>query len=141
VALNPNAGTLSLERRWPRDRFAELARRLVLEDGARVVLIGARGERGHVAEVVALAGELPEGRLADLSGRLSIGALHAVLESADAFVSNDSGPMHLGAAVGAPTLGLFGPETPVMYRPLGPRASVLYEPPACSPCINVHDNK
>jgi ADP-heptose:LPS heptosyltransferase len=49
--------------------------------------------------------------------------------------------MHLAAAIGAPTLGLFGPETPVMYGPLGLRARALYRPPACSPCINVHDNK
>jgi len=141
VVLNPNAGSLSLERRWPRERFAELARRLVLEDNARVALIGAPSERAWTAEVVALAGELPEARLADLSGRLSIGGLHALLESAEAFVSNDSGPMHLGAALGTPTIGLFGPETPVMYHPLGERATVLYDPPACSPCINVHDNK
>jgi ADP-heptose:LPS heptosyltransferase len=141
VVLNPNAGSLSLERRWPRERFAELGRRLVLEHGARVALIGAPSERAWTAEVVALAGELPEGRLADLSGRLSIGGLHALLDSADAFVSNDSGPMHLGAALGTPTLGLFGPETPVMYRPIGERAGFLYDPPACSPCINVHDNK
>jgi ADP-heptose:LPS heptosyltransferase len=141
VVLNPNAGTLSLERRWPRERFAELSRRLVLEQGARVVLIGAPSERAWTAEVVALAGELPEGRLADLSGRLGIGGLHALLDAAAAFVSNDSGPMHLGAALGTPTIGLFGPETPVMYRPLGARATFLYDPPACSPCINVHDNK
>jgi ADP-heptose:LPS heptosyltransferase len=141
IVLNPNAGTLSLERRWPRERFGELARRLVLEHGARVVLIGAGSEREWTSEVVALAGELPEGRLADLAGELSIGGLHALLDAADAFVSNDSGPMHLGASLGTPTIGLFGPETPVMYRPLGARASFLYEPPACSPCINVHDNK
>ena len=141
VVLNPNAGTLSLERRWPQERFAELARRLVLERGARVVLIGSQGERPWTAETAALVGPLPEGRFGNLAGRLSIGGLHALLASADAFVSNDSGPMHLGAALGTPTLGLFGPETPVMYRPLGERASFLYDPPACSPCINVHNNK
>jgi ADP-heptose:LPS heptosyltransferase len=141
VVLNPNAGTLSLERRWPRERFAQLARHLVAEEGARVALVGSTGERAWTSEVAALAGELPAGRLADLSGRLSIGGLHALLDSADAFVSNDSGPMHLGAALGTPTIGLFGPETPVMYHPLGARVTVLYDPPACSPCINVHDNK
>ena len=49
--------------------------------------------------------------------------------------------MHLAAALGTPTFGLFGPETPVMYRPLGARAHALWNPPACSPCLNVHDNK
>jgi heptosyltransferase-2 len=49
--------------------------------------------------------------------------------------------MHIGAALGTPTLGLFGPETPVMYAPIGARTSALWRPPVCSPCINVHDNK
>ena len=65
----------------------------------------------------------------------------ALLASADAFVTNDSGPMHVASALGTPTLGLFGPETPVMYAPIGERARWLYAPPPCSPCINVHDNK
>ena len=49
--------------------------------------------------------------------------------------------MHLAAAQGAPTLGLFGPETPVMYAPIGQHTRVHYAPPLCSPCINVHDAK
>jgi ADP-heptose:LPS heptosyltransferase len=49
--------------------------------------------------------------------------------------------MHLAAALGSPTLGLFGPETPVTYRPIGPRVRVLWRPPACGPCIDLRDNK
>jgi heptosyltransferase-2 len=49
--------------------------------------------------------------------------------------------MHLGAALGTPTVALFGPETPVMYGPIGRRSIALWRPPPCSPCINVHDNK
>ena len=141
VVLNPNAGELSLERRWPPERFAELARTLVLEDGARVALIGAPGERGRTREVAARAGELPPGALSNLAGRLSLATLCALFEEADCVVTNDSGPMHVAAALGAPTLGLFGPETPQLYRPLGPRARWLWSPPSCSPCLNVHENK
>lgn len=141
VVLNPNAGDLSLERRWPPDRFAELARRLVLEDNARIVVTGSSAERGRGHEVRARAGAVAAGRIANLGGRLSIGGLAALLESAEVFVTNDSGPMHVGAALGTPTIGLFGPETPQMYGPLGFRTHWLYRPPVCSPCINVHDNK
>jgi heptosyltransferase-3 len=141
VVLNPNAGTLSLERRWPQGHFAALARRMVLEHGARVALIGSRSEAPWTAEVAAIVGELPPGRLVNVAGELSLGSLHALLARAAVFVSNDSGPMHLAAALGTPTLGLFGPETPVMYGPIGGRARALYRPPACSPCINVHNNK
>ncbi|MEX1023748.1 MAG: glycosyltransferase family 9 protein [Planctomycetota bacterium] len=141
VVLNPNAGGLSLERRWPAERFGLLAARCIGELGARVALIGAPDERARNAEVVRHAGPQPAGRIFDLAGRASLPASFALLASADVFVTNDSGPMHVAAALGTPTLGLFGPETPVMYAPLGMRARWFYEPPPCSPCINVHDNK
>ena len=139
VVLNPNAGQLSLERRWPAERFAALARILADDEGATVAFIGSKSERSYTAGAVALAGA--DGAIVDLSGRLDVGALCALLERADLLVSNDSGPMHLAAGLGTPTIGLFGPETPVMYRPLGRQARALWRPPVCSPCINVHDNK
>lgn len=141
VILNPNAGELSLERRWPAERYAELARRLVVEDGARVIVVGSAREREHVRHVRALIGLLPKGRCIDLSGRLSFGGLVALLRQAEVFITNDSGPMHVAAAQGVPTIGLFGPETPQLYRPIGHRARFLYAPTLCSPCINVHNNK
>ena len=139
AVLNPNAGALSLERRWPPARFGALARRLDLEDGLAVVLIGTAGEREHTAGAARAAGA--EGGPLNLAGELSTGMLAALLARAAVVVTNDSGPMHLAAALGAPTVGLFGPETPVMYAPLGLEARALYRPPPCSPCINVHDNK
>jgi lipopolysaccharide heptosyltransferase II len=141
VVLNPNAGSLSLERCWPPERFSELARRLIAREGARVVLIGSAAERPRCAAIAQGAGSPAPGRLLDLSGVLSIGALAALLDGAQLFVTNDSGPMHVCAALGTPTIGLFGPETPQMYAPLGLRTRWLYRPPPCSPCINVHDNK
>jgi ADP-heptose:LPS heptosyltransferase len=139
AVLNPNAGTLSLERRWPPARFGELARRLTAEERLRVVLIGTAGEREYTAGAARAAGT--EHPPLDLAGELTLGMLAALLARAALVVTNDSGPMHLAAALGAPTIGLFGPETPVMYAPLGLEARALYRPPPCSPCINVHDNK
>jgi lipopolysaccharide heptosyltransferase II len=141
AVLNPNAGSLSLERRWPQPYFAALASRLAREDGMRVALVGSAAEIEWTSEVAARVGTVSPGSLVNLAGRLSLSELHALFARAELFVSNDSGPMHLAAATGTPTLGLFGPETPVMYAPLGPRVRALYAPPPCSPCINVHDNK
>ncbi len=141
AVLNPNAGELNFERRWPRPSFAELARRLGRDDGLPVILIGSSGERDYT-ERVAVAGA--EGKIPgpfNFAGELSTAELAALLSRCSVFVSNDSGPMHLAAALGTPTVGLFGPETPLMYAPLGSRARALYRPPICSPCINVHDNK
>ena len=141
AVLNPNVGELAPERRWPAPRFGALARALVL-DGFDVAVVGSAGEADICAEVLRAAGhEALDGRLLDVSGGLSLGELCALLARADLVVSNDSGPMHLAAALGAPTLGLFGPETPKRYAPLGPRAVALADPPPCGPCINVHDNK
>ncbi|MFT5290089.1 MAG: ADP-heptose:LPS heptosyltransferase, partial [Planctomycetota bacterium] len=141
VVLNPNAGELSLERRWPLENFASLAQQLIQVDGARVVLVGSKGERERVGLLHRMIGEVPVGSCVDLSGHLSIGALVTLLRQADVFVSNDSGPMHVAAAQGVSTLGLFGPETPELYHPIGKRARFLYRPTVCSPCINVHKNK
>ena len=141
AVLNANAGSLALERRWPAASFASLARRLALEDGTPVVFVGSREEKGYVAGIAHAAGPAPRGLLVDLSGELTLGELAALLGRAGVHVTNDTGPMHLGAALGTPTVALFGPETPVMYGPLGGRSIALWRPPPCSPCINVHDNK
>jgi ADP-heptose:LPS heptosyltransferase len=138
VVLNPNAGTLSLERRWPASSFADLGRRLANEGDTAVVLVGSRAESDYTRHVARAA---RSENVFELAGELSIAELCALFERASAVVSNDSGPMHLAAALGTPTLGLFGPETPVMYAPIGERARYLWRPPVCSPCINVHENK
>lgn len=141
VVFNVNAGELSLERRWPAANFVELAQRSVGEDGTRIILVGSQTEARYTHAIAEAAGPLPAGFLVDLAGLLSIGQLAALLRGATSVVSNDSGPMHIAAALGTPTIGLFGPETPLMYAPLGPRVRTLWDPPVCSPCINVHDNK
>jgi lipopolysaccharide heptosyltransferase II len=141
AVLDPNAGSLSLERRWPATRFGELATRLVREDGLSVVLIGSKSEREYTEGVRNWCETDAQSSVVNLAGQLSVQGLAALLARASVVVSNDSGPMHLSAALGAPTIGLFGPETPVMYAPLGAKALPLYKPTPCSPCINVHDNK
>jgi len=138
VVLNVNAGELSLERRWPPSMFIELAERFAKEQGWSVALIGSKSEHEYTETIRNRVG-LP--RVVNVAGQLNTAELSAVLAQAAVVVTNDSGPMHIAAALGAPTLGLFGPETPVMYGPLGLRARALYRPPPCSPCINVHDNK
>ncbi|HKE00457.1 MAG TPA: glycosyltransferase family 9 protein [Planctomycetota bacterium] len=150
VVVNPNAGQLALERRWPADNVVSLLNGLlghtrasvrvgIAPGDVRVILIGARDEREYT-EGIRLRCVDPD-RVDDLAGALSIDGLLAVLERAAVVVTNDSGPLHLAGALGRPVIAMYGPETPVMYAPLAPAATVLYRPPACSPCINVHENK
>jgi len=140
ICLNINAGATSLERRWRPNRFVEVARQLVRDDPSRrIFFIGNGSERRYVGEALRQAGGEAAG-FRNCSGELSVGELVALLERASFLVTNDSGPMHLAAAVGTPVVALFGPESPVFYGPAGPSA-VCYKSISCSPCLNVYNAK
>lgn len=117
-ALNP--GSAMLSKRWPAIAFGELASLLVQREGATIVLVGALSDR----DAVQVAADFTDGPVIDLGGQLSIPELAAVVERADLYIGNDSGASHLAAAVGTPTVTIFGPTSPYQYRPLGPCAQV-----------------
>ncbi len=110
---------------WPADRFAELARRLAAPGarlaGAAVAVTGGKEEDALARPVL---DAVPAGQGIDLIG-LDLLTTYAVLRRCALFVGNDSGLMHLAAAAGAPTLGLFGPTRDLHYAPWGPRGAVL----------------
>jgi len=143
VVVNPNAGDMALERRWPAERVTDMIAELAEGESLNVVLVGAPAERDYV-QSLANDGRLA-GRVVCAAGRTSLEELVALLAHADVVVTNDSGPLHLACAAGASTVALFGPETPVLYGPLrarrGQRHAVHYRGLACSPCMFVHDNK
>jgi ADP-heptose:LPS heptosyltransferase len=124
VALHP--GCNSALRRWKLERFAELTRRLSAE-GARVWVLGTRAERD-------LGKELSRAGAEDCTGRLRLDATAARLKLSRVLVANDSGPMHLGVAVGTPTLALFGPSLPHTAAPLGPPHRHFHVRLPCCPC-------
>jgi ADP-heptose:LPS heptosyltransferase len=109
---------------WPPERFAAAFQRLVTSiiPGAVPVVLGGPGpaERDMAAPLLAA---LPEAY--DLVGTLSLPEVAAVLQRAALFIGNDSGLMHLSAAAGAPTIGLFGPTDATTYRPAGHRATAV----------------
>lgn len=139
VVVNVNVGALALERRWPAESFAELIRRFGRETDLDLVLIGSVQERAYVGRIAGLAGRGP--RLHDLTGTTSLAELAHLLAGAALVVSSDSGPAHLAAAVGAPVVALFGPETPERYGPVGPRVRVIYGARFCSPCMTIENAK
>ena len=127
VGLFPGSNAPS--RRWPASRFATLAARL-REAGARVLVFGGPGERAITAEVAA-------GGAIDLAGRTDLPMLAAGLASCELVVSNDSGPLHVAAAVGTRTVSLWGAGDPAITGP--PREGmhrVLRHPELyCVPCV------
>ncbi len=118
------AGAAWRAKRWRGERFAELAARLTapggIMPGARVVVLGDGADRPGTRSLVdALPGCI------DLVGALDLLTCAALLRRCSLFVGNDSGLMHIAAAVGTPTLGLFGPSREAHYAPWGPRAAVV----------------
>jgi heptosyltransferase-2 len=115
VCMHPGVGTATLNKQWPADRFAALGRRLVVERGAQIVLVGGKGE-------VALCRQVARGMESGcivVAGECSLAETAAVIRACGLFVSNDSGLMHLAAAVGARGLALFAKTDPVKTGPLG----------------------
>lgn len=115
-------------RRWSSSRFRELLGRL-RQQGDEVVVFGGPDERELTREV---AGQ----EALDLGGRLDLSQLAAGLAACQIVVSNDTGPMHLTAAVGTPVVAFFGPDTPERSRPLSPASRVIWHSELpCSPCL------
>jgi len=105
---------------WPAERWGELVERLKAEprfDGWRFMAVGGPGDRAPATPALMAAGS----RGIDFIGKGDILASAAAIDVADLFVGNDSGLMHVAAALGRPTLGLFGPTEWWLYGPWGPR--------------------
>jgi heptosyltransferase-2 len=117
-------------KRWEAERFAALARSLAA-DGFRVLVCGAPAERDLCAGVAARAGA---GALS-IAGETSLPLQAGLCAIAALAVCNDSGLAHLAAAVGAPTVAIFGSTSSAWTAPIGPRVRVVQRAPVCSPCF------
>jgi ADP-heptose:LPS heptosyltransferase len=137
--INVNAGVAFLERRWPGNRFAQLVSMLANEDDCIFCFIGSSEETGYVRSIILETYCLE--RCVDTSGRLTIPELAALLQRSEILISNDSGPLHLAASLGTPTVGLYGPESPEFYGVLQTEHTTVYKAIACSPCMNAYSAK
>lgn len=127
LAMAPAANWVG--KQWPAERFAVVAAELLGGSGplagGRLMLLGGEGDR-WAAEAVRRV--TPRGRTLDLVGKTDLLTAYACLAKARLFIGNDSGLMHLSAATGAPTLGLFGPSDERLYAPWGDQARALRGP-------------
>ncbi len=125
LALGPSANWIG--KTWPADRFADLARKLTAVDdglfpGARIAVIAHSSER-EMAQPVLDA--LPADRVINLVGDTPLLTVYACLKRAAFYIGNDSGLMHMAAAAGTPTLGLFGPSREELYAPWGEKCRAV----------------
>ncbi|MBI4428019.1 MAG: glycosyltransferase family 9 protein [Ignavibacteriales bacterium] len=139
VGINVNTGATFLERRWDIQRFADLVSTLSVDGDYEFFFTGSLEERPYVQKAINLT--RCRERCHNVAGLLTIGELCALFRRLEIFISNDSGPLHLAAVTGAPTIGLYGPESPIFYGPLGPTVAEIYEKAPCSPCMNIYRAK
>jgi ADP-heptose:LPS heptosyltransferase len=117
-------------KRWPIDSFIELIHLLQTKLGIQTVLIG--GNEDHENSLL-IQEEIPD--IINLAGLLKLEETAVLLKKCRLLIGNDSGPLHLGVAVGIPTLGLFGPTAPIQFYPYHPPLhTFIYKALPCSPC-------
>ena len=129
VGLNPGA-SFGPAKRWPVEQFAQLGDRLVGALGADVLVFGSKTERPLAEEVARAMQHTP----VVLAGTTTLRQWMALTERCRLVVANDSGPMHVAAAVGAPVIAVFGSTNETATGPLGSWSRVVKHPVACSPC-------
>lgn len=132
VAINPGA-TNSRAKQWLPERFAAVADALADRHGAHVVIVGSGNELDTAMAVQAAVKD--QARAVVIAGATTVRDLIGVLSLASALVSNDTGPAHLGAALGIPTVTIFGPTEQFATHPVGAHATTVSEPVDCAPCM------
>jgi lipopolysaccharide heptosyltransferase II len=130
IVFHVGAGTSA--KRWPIEHWQELLGRIIVEYGARVILVGGSNDR--VLANAVLGGKRWPG-VSDWIGQLTVPETAALIEQADLYIGGDSGPAHLAAAVGTPSVVLFSGTNRVrQWRPWGRRMMVVKHAVDCSPC-------
>ena len=134
AGIAPGAAESARSRMWPKENFAGLADKLAGEYD--VVFIGSKEEAGLVEEIKGLM----KNKVINAAGKINLKQTFYLVSKCSLFISNDTGPMHIAAAMGVKTIGLFGPNLPVRWGPFGKGNVSIYKGDICkySPCINVH---
>ena len=130
VALCPGSIN-SRAKRWPAERYAALADRFIEETGASILLIGSVAE----LDVSLVVSKHMRREPLILTGKTDLAQAVAILSLVDLLVTNDTGAAHIAAALGRPTLVIFGPTNPLTTRPLSPLGEIVRHPPDCAPCM------
>lgn len=139
LIVNPDPGLLDL-RGWPLDKFCEVVKILISEDPNLSVAVIGLGRSRNFYEKIAQYSEV--GRVIDLTGKTpSLVDVLALLSFSKCLLTNDSGPAHMASIINLPTVVLFGPESPVRYRPIGEKVIAITANLSCSPCFSAANHR
>jgi heptosyltransferase-2 len=133
VGLNPGA-TYGSAKRWFPERYAELAERLITEYSASIILFGSSQEIEYISQIEKKI-NVPSS-VFNLAGKNNLAQLTAVIAKCHLFITNDTGPMHIAAALKIPMIAIFGSTDPVTTSPFGIFPNLIVRKPAnCAPCL------
>ena len=128
--IGVNLGTTWRTKRWDLEDFAEVITQVQKRFGARILLTGSPTE-SPLGEALT---QIAKVETINLIGKTTLMQLGALIESCDLYLTCDSGPMHIAAAVRTPTIALFGPTSPIRHGPYGENHEVIEKPVECRPC-------
>lgn len=130
VGINPSA-TFGPAKLWFPESFARLADRLIYESGCRILIFGGPGDR-ELGDTISKMMQYPS---ANLSGKTHLEEAMGLMAACRLFVTNDSGLMHVAAALNVPLVAIFGSTNPTTTGPWSDRAKTIHIPLSCSPCL------
>ena len=133
IAIHP--GSPIALKRWLPERYAELADWLIAQKRAHILFVGVEDEIPIITEIQARM----RGASINIAGKTTLTQLASILQACNVFIGNDSGPMHLAAAVGTQTIGLYGPGDPTRFGPAGERCQTIRRASGCMSEIQVAD--
>jgi ADP-heptose:LPS heptosyltransferase len=137
VLIYPGGGLLPI-RAWPLENFSMVSRRLI-DHGYAVAVVGLAGDK-HLAEKIQAVSNSP--MCIDLTGYTqTIKGLMVIFHRASLLITNDGGPGQFAAMTPMPTIIFYGPETPELYGPNDPKASIFFAPLACTPCLTAYNHR
>ena len=128
IAIHP--GSPIELKRWLPERYAELADWLIAQKGAQILFVGVKDEIQIITNIQARM----QGESINIAGKTTLTELASILHKCNIFIGNDSGPMHLAAAVGIHTIGLYGPGDPTRFGPVGAKCQTIRRKLDCPPC-------
>ena len=136
IGICTGAAESAKSRMWAKEKFVDTINYYTTKKHCHIILVGSPSERAYNEELVHSA--TLQNLVHNLAGKTTLKQLFTLIKKCDVFLSNDTGPMHIAAAQGVPTLGLFCPNTPVRFGPYGTKNKSLHKPILPHPCINVH---
>jgi len=140
AGIAAGAAESSKSRMWSKENFAGLIEKIFSKKkNAKIVLIGADYEKKLNDSIINLIKNKGiKNNIINFAGKFTLRQTFYLISKCSLFIGNDSGPMHIAAAMNVKTIGLFGPNLPIRFAPFNEKSKAIYKKMPCSPCINVH---